>query len=99
MSKLTKLLETVFDDDKKLASDIITFLDKYAKLDASEPTEYSSPDACMMKAYAHGLLTGIKNPLKPWSSWSSGGYGPYSSTEGKKLHDELIKRINQRVVK
>lgn len=79
-------------DAKELASEIQAFLAKYGKRSASEPEEWSSPDAYLMEHCAKMLEAG-KLPRMPHSGWESGGYGPYMSKEGRELHDELLVKI------
>lgn len=83
----------------ELAGRIMVFLGKYAKIrpdwDAEyddEEDKFTSPDASMMKYCADTLYMGEK-PLRCFSEWSSGGYVPYSSVEGREEHDALVKEI------
>ena len=45
-----------------------------------------------MKYCADMIGKGLK-PKQRWIEWSSGGYKPYSSKEGKEEHDYLVKEI------
>jgi len=47
-----------------------------------ECVKFTSPDASMMKYCADMISKGLK-PERCWSEWSSGGYKPYSSKEGR----------------
>lgn len=83
----------------ELAARIIDFLEKYAKIrpdwDAvydEEEDKFTSPDASMLK-YCADMLYMDKKPLSCFSEWSSGGYGPYSSVEGREEHDTIVKEI------
>lgn len=84
-------------DDKRLAEKITVFLEKYGKRDVMEPSEWSSPDAAMLEVYAKALLIGGDRPLPlPFSSWESGGYGPYISKESRLEHDQIMRLVAQR---
>lgn len=83
----------------ELSERIYKFLDQYAGIrpdwDAefdNEDEKYTSPDASMMKACADYIKDGLKPPFCH-SEWGSGGYKPYSSEEGRKEHDFLVKEI------
>jgi hypothetical protein len=80
-------------DKKTLAKRIRKFLDTYAKKDA-EGAEWNSPDAYELERCIRELETGVI--LKaPFSEWGSGGYYPYTSKEGQKEHDEILKEIKK----
>lgn len=72
------------------------FLEKYAALNPNKQDEddnkYTSPDAHQLEACADLLKVG-KVPSQCWSEWSSGGYKPYSSKEGRDEHDSLVKEV------
>ena len=77
---------------QELAAKIKAFLEKYGKRDVNDPSEWSSPDACLLEMTAKKLEAGM--PVeRPFSMWGSGGYGPYASKEGRKLHDEILDEI------
>ena len=83
----------------KLEERIYKFLDQYAGVrpdwDAQyddEDDKFTSPDASQMKYCADIISKGLK-PQQCWSEWSSGGYKPYSSKEGRDEHDYLVKEI------
>lgn len=86
---------------RELALRIYDFLDKYAvirpdfdpKFD-DEGEKYTSPDAHMLKCCADMLTEGLC-PTRCWSDWGSGGYRPYTSSEGRKEHDELVKAVSK----
>ncbi len=84
---------------KELAERIYKFIDAYAGIrpdwDAKydeEDEKFTSPDASQMKYSADMLSKGLK-PLQCNSSWSGGGYKPYSSKEGREEHDYLVTEI------
>lgn len=82
---------------KNLIDRIYKFIEKYADISPnwdgeSEDGKFTSPDAYEMIRCADELKSGIK-PLRCWSEWSSGGYKPYSSKEGREEHDYLLKEI------
>jgi len=77
-------------DSTKLASDIRVFLERYAKRCPNEPSEYTSPDAYCLETAATELENFDNISTMPNSEWGSGGYGPYSSKEGRKEHNRLL---------
>ena len=88
------------EDWKELSDRIYTFIDNYAGINPNwdpefddEDDKFTSPDASQMKYCADMLSRGIK-PVRCWSEWSGGGYKPYSSKEGRKEHDYLVKKVN-----
>ena len=94
MKKMEEFIEM-----KKLVDRIYQFIDKYAGIrpdwDAQyddEDDKFTSPDASQMKYCADMISKGL-NPQQCWSEWSSGGYKPYSSKEGREEHDYLVKEI------
>lgn len=85
--------------NKNFAQRIYCFLDKYAGIRPNydpqhddEYEKYTSPDAAQMRYCADMIAKGIK-PLQCHSEWGSGGYKPYSSREGREVHDYLVKEI------
>lgn len=83
-----------------LVNRIYAFLDKYAciRLDFNhlyddKNEKYTSPDASIMKHCADMISKGYK-PDNCWSDWSSGGYQPYASKEGRQEHDDIRHEIN-----
>jgi len=85
----------------KLVQRIWTFLDTYAKIRPDwdpefdeEDEKYTSPDASILTYCARSIENGIKPQITD-SSWSSGGYGPYMSKEGREEHDDIIKQIRK----
>lgn len=85
---------------KDLAERIYGFLNKYASVnpnwdphDEYDEAKYTSPDAHQLEACADLLSQGEK-PTRCWSEWGSGGYHPYSSSEGREEHDQLLKEIH-----
>lgn len=75
-----------------LAGLIREFLKEFAGRAASDPTEYSSPDAVELERFAFELETVSRPALKPpFSEWGSGGYKPYTSKRGRELHDAILK--------
>lgn len=83
----------------KLSERIDSFLLNYACVKPDwdpefdeEDEKYTSPDASMLKYCSDLLKDGIK-PTHCFSEWSSGGYKPYTSTEGFELHNELVKEV------
>jgi len=82
-----------------LAKRISAFLEKYGKRDRSAPEFWNSPDGAEMEMAA-GILARAKNPSRvPWSDWGSGGYGPYTSVEGRTEHAELLRLIKEVISK
>jgi hypothetical protein len=86
----------------ELSKDILAFVDKYAGISPNwdpefddEDEKYTSPDASEMIKCAHMLKSGTI-PDYCHSEWGSGGYKPYTSTEGRQEHDSLIQRIKER---
>jgi hypothetical protein len=75
---------------------IQSFLDKYAVLNPNKEDDldakYTSPDAHQIQSAAILLSNGII-PSRCFSEWSSGGYKPYSSKEGREEHDSLVKEV------
>ncbi len=80
---------------KELSGKIQKFIKKYGKRSAEDESEWSSPDAALMEMAAKELEAHGYVSSDPWSSWGSGGYGPYSSSEGRKEHDELLEEISK----
>jgi hypothetical protein len=81
----------------KLSIKIRRFLKKYAGTTADG--DYTSPDAYQLESAAEELeSTGTVSKL-PWSEWGSGGYKPYSSKDGKKIHDEIIDALSKEMKK
>lgn len=85
---------------KQLANDILDFLDKYASISPNynpdfddDDDKYTGPDPGQLKIAAIKLKNGQK-PNRVWSEWGSGCYKPYNSADGRKIHDDLLKRIN-----
>ena len=94
MKKMEEFIEM-----KKLVDRIYQFIDKYAGIrpdwDAQyddEDDKFTSPDASQMK-YCADMISKDSKPQQCWSEWSSGGYKPYSSKEGREEHDYLVKEI------
>ena len=56
------------------------------------------PDASMLRACADVLAQG-KKPSHFFSQWSSGGYKPYSSKEGREEHDEIVSKLYEMMKK
>lgn len=83
----------------ELAEKIEKFLETYGKRAADEPEEWSSPDAAELEACAMLLRAGKKIPRHPWSEWGSGGYGPYTSKEGRAEHDEIHRLVEEYVMR
>lgn len=84
---------------KTLSNRIKVFLDTYANIRPDydedyddEDEKYTSPDASMLKHCADVLSLG-QIPTECWSEWSSGGYRPYTSKEGKLEHDSIVSEI------
>ena len=83
----------------QLAKRIDKFIDSFAGIRPDfdpeydeEHEKYTSPDASEMLKCSNML----KNNIKPdycFSQWSSGGYVPYTSIEGEKEHNDIIKAI------
>lgn len=82
------------ENKQQLAKEIREFLAKYAGRVPDRPDEYTSPDAYQLEMAAT-LLEQNKNVQYINSSWQSGGYKPYTSEEGRKLHDSLINRCKK----
>lgn len=83
------------DSAKELAEEIKEFMMAYGKRDANEPSEWNSPDGCMMECAALELEARGYVSRLPFSDWGSGGYKPYSSKEGEKLHNDLKVKISK----
>lgn len=82
---------------KILAKRIHDFLDKYASINpnykyGNGKTKYTSPDAYSLLNCADMLNHG-QIPKRCWSKWSSEGYEPYSTLEGREEHDYLVRTI------
>jgi len=80
-------------DANSLASEIDQFLQQHAKMDASEPEEYSSPDAGLLKAAADSLRNSGTISSIPFSDWGSGGYKPYLDKKARAWHDSLLAKL------
>lgn len=87
-----------------LAEKIKNFLNQYANIRPdydpafdSEDERFTSPDASILFAAQIILSQGRKLPTFFYldSSWSSGGYAPYTSVEGKFLHDQIVLECRQ----
>ncbi len=83
-----------------LVTEIDMFLNKHAKISASydpsfdEPGErFNGPDSCELWNAARALEQG-RQPNKVNSSFTSGCYHPINDATAKKIHDELVKKIN-----
>ena len=85
---------------KELSDRIYKFLKDWAHIrphwkEGDEVDEkYTSPDAYEL-LYAADMLKQGKHPVKCFSEWGSGGYGPYSAKHGRALHDALVKEVYQ----
>lgn len=84
---------------KELSKRIYKFLDKFAGIRPDYDPEYddeedkfTSPDASMLK-YCADLLSKELKPTRCFSEWSSGGYNPFSSKEGREEHDYLVSEV------
>jgi transcriptional regulator with XRE-family HTH domain len=82
-------------DAKAVAARIRAFLAKYGKRAADDETLWSSPDASELEGVAQLLEADLMPSRYPWSEWGSGGYGPYSSKEGKAEHDEILRLVGE----
>jgi hypothetical protein len=82
-----------------LADRIDKFLETYGKKDAIYEEEWSSPDACELEYVSDCMKMNGQITRLPWSEWGSGGYGPYTSKEGRTEHDAIIKLISVLVKK
>ena len=82
----------------ELSKRIIDFVEKYAKLspnyDECFDERYTGPDVYQLLDCAE-LLSQHIIPRKCNSDWDSGCYGPYTSKDGKELHDSLVNEINK----
>jgi hypothetical protein len=85
----------------ELSKRIYNFLDKYASIRPDydpehddESEKYTSPDASDLR-YCADLLKNEDKPTFIWSEWSSGGYKPYNSKEGRIEHDSIISEIKK----
>ena len=94
MKKMEEFIEM-----KKLSDRIYQFIEKYAGIRPDwdsqyddEDDKFTSPDASQIKYCADMISKGLK-PKQCWSEWSSGGYKPYYSEEGRAEHDYLVKEI------
>lgn len=89
----------VFDNEDKILSDkILKFLNKYGVKDANNPNDWNGPDASLLEEFANALVNSSKL-FYPHSEWGSGCYKPYTSTEGKTKHDEILNLIYKRLHK
>jgi len=84
---------------KPLVDRIYRFVDKYARirhgwdpLYDDEDDKFTSTDAWLMKMCAYMISKGL-TPERCLSEWNRRGYKPYSSIEGRKEHDYLVKEI------
>lgn len=78
----------------KTSIKIRRFLKKYAGR-TPDGEDYTSPDAYQLEAAAEELdSTGTVSKL-PFSEWGSGGYKPYTSKDGRKIHDDIIEEIGK----
>jgi hypothetical protein len=77
----------------RIANNIRKFLVKYAAK-APGGDKYTCPDAYQLESAADLLEKGLK-PTRCWSDWGSGGYKPYSSKEGRALHDSIMEDLTQ----
>ena len=92
-------------EDVKLADRILKFLDIYGVKEPSNLTQseslfphWNGPDSSMLEAFANALLQ-CRKLFYPHSEWGSGCYKPYTSTEGKTEHDEILRLISNRLHK
>jgi hypothetical protein len=85
------------------AEKIEAFLSRYAQVRPDyhpdfddEDEQFTSPDASILFAAQKILETGESLPSNFIinSSWGSGGYAPYSDTQGKAMHDEIVAICN-----
>jgi hypothetical protein len=74
-----------------LPQKIRAFVDKFAVI-SPNTEEFNGPDPHMLINAADLIEQGVK-PDRVWSEWGSGCYKPYSSKEGRELHDSLLKEI------
>jgi hypothetical protein len=75
----------------EIAARIDAFLAEYGKRSADDGKEWSSPDASELEACSTVLKSGKFPSRYPWSEWGSGGYGPYTSKQGRREHDDILK--------
>jgi hypothetical protein len=69
--------------EKALARDIDAFLKQYGKRDVNEPDEWSSPDACLLEAFARALEGTSKPKREPFSDWGFGRIWTLHLTRGQ----------------
>lgn len=98
--KHLKLYEN-FNQYTELANRIDLFIDKYAGISPNYDPEYddldekyTSPDAYEMLRCSITLKDN-KIPHYCHSQWSSGGYKPYTSIEGRLEHDDIMKELSK----
>jgi hypothetical protein len=60
---------------------------------------YTSPDAYELEHASAVLRAGGSLDRMPWSEWGSGGYKPYSSAEGRMMHEEIMGSLRSLVEK
>lgn len=79
--------------NNEIGKKIKRFLMLYAKRDASDETQFNSPDADWLNYVADCLLDNNTNFSYNGSSWIHGGYK--ISLEGGILHDEILEDIKK----
>lgn len=90
-------------DRNELSEEIMRFLDAHGLSSANYDPEYdepgdrySSPDASELHGVAELLSMGERKPPRvPWSSWGSGGYGPYTDKAAREWHDSIMEKIKE----
>jgi len=85
-----------------LAEKIDLFLTQYADIKPDydpefddEEDKFTSPDASELALVSKLIKEQLVVPkdLTVHSNWGSGGYSPYTSDEGQKKHNEILKEV------
>lgn len=85
---------------KVLARQILEFLERYGQIRPDydpnfedEEDKFTGPDSAMLLVAARQLEQDQAPSFHVHSTWESGCYAPYSSQQGRELHDRLMKKI------
>ena len=102
MDKFSESLSHNQREYSELANRITDFINMYAGISPNydpndsdnDDDKYTCPDTYVLLHAAKYLNLGLI-PVSCFSDWGSGGYKPYSSKEGRKEHDEIVKEISK----
>lgn len=81
----------------QLSQEIHSFLCSHAATLPDDDSEFTSPDAYELLAFAEALDAGIKPRRIPFSEWESGGYKPYTDDRARQWHDSIIEKCKDYV--